>query len=277
MKKLRQDLDFTKTYGSVPASFEERVMKTLRDTAPTEQPAETVPVRRRPYLRIVIVVAVLLALTATAVAAMLSRTAEMYLGPHGLGGSDSQIAVDMQNGSVAYAGQSMQLGNVLFTLDDAVWGEEDIYATGTYQVVGDTNELLVGFGLLPSHAYSPFGTDREDTTMTYLEYAEANSLQLIGAEIFMKGYLDANGEGVSGDSSFYSYEESEGVHRFGLMLFLTPEKMQAAREAGSRFQFTLTVYQYDESGRPTDPDDTDIWNATSWISDEWEVSLPGEN
>ena len=265
MKKLRHDLEFQKTYGDVPEYFDTKVLETLQALGEAE---ETPVIRRRPYLRVAIVVAMLLALTVTAVAAVLSRTAQMYLGPHGLGDSSSQITSDMQNGTVAYAGQSKRLGNVLFTLDDAVWGEEDIYATGTYQVVGGADELLVGFGLLPSHEYGSSGR-------TYLEYAEETGMRLIGAESFMNGFLGTDGTLVTGDSSFYSYEESEGVHRFGLMLFLTPEKMQAAREAGSQFQFTLTVYQYDESG--FDPVDTDLWHAASWISDTWKLALPEEN
>lgn len=264
MKKLRHDLDFKQTYGDVPDYFDAKVHETLQALNEAE---EATAVRRRPYLRMAIVVAVLLALTATAVAAVLSRTAEMYLGPHGLGDASSQIATDMHNGTIAYAGQSKQLGHVLFTLDDAVWGEEDIYATGTYQIVGDANELLIGFGLLPSHEYASSGK-------TYLAYADATDMQLIGAEIFMNGFLDADGTLITGDSSFYSYEESEGVHRFGLMLFLTPEKLQAAREAGSRFQFTLSVYQYDESG--FDPEETDIWHASDLITDTWVLSLSEE-
>lgn len=265
MKQLRHDLDFKQTYGDVPDDFDAKVRQTLQALNEAE---EATAVRRRPYLRMAIVVAVLLALTATAVAAVLSRTAEMYLGPHGLGDSSSQIAADMHNGTIAYAGQSKQLGHVLFTLDDAVWGEEDVYATGTYQIVGDANELLIGFGLLPSHEYASSGK-------TYLAYAAETDTRLVGAEIFMSGFLDADGEFVSGDSSFYSYEESEGVHRFGLMLFLTPEKMQAAREAGSRFEFRLTVYQYDESG--FDPEESDLWHASDWAEDTWVLELPEEN
>ena len=264
MKKLRHDLDFKKAYGDVPDYFDNKVRQTLM----TLNNADEAPAaRRRPHLRMAIVVAALLALTATAVAAVLSRTAQMYLGPHGLGDASSQIAVDMHNGTVSYAGQNKQLGHVLFTLDDAVWGEEDVYATGTYQVVDDAQELLIGFGLLPKHTYESAG-------ITYLEYAKQHGIQLIGAEIFMNGFVDGNGELITGDSSFYSYEESEGVHRFGLMLFLTPEKIKAARETGSRFQFRLTVEQYDESG--FDPVDTDIWNASDLIEDTWILSLPEE-
>lgn len=264
MKKLRHDLDFKQAYGDVPEAFDTKVRDTL---IRLNEAPQTPTVHRRPYLRMAVVVALLLALTATAVAAVLSRTAEMYLGPHGLGDASSQIAVDMQNGTVSYAGQSKRLGNVVFTLDDAVWGEEDIYATGTYRVTGDAQELLIGFDLLPSHPYG-------DTGATYLDYAAETGVQLIGAEIFMDGFLDADGTLISGDSSFYSYEESEGVHRFGLMLFLTPEKIEAAREAGSRFQFRLTVEQYDESG--FDPVDTDLWNASDSIKDTWILALPEE-
>lgn len=264
MKKLRHDLDFTKTYGDVPDYFDAKVHETLQTLNDAE---EALAVHRRPYLRAAVLVALLLALTATAVAAVLSRTAQMYLGPHGLGDASSQIAVDMRSGTVSYAGQSKRLGNVVFTLDDAVWGETDIYATGTYRVSDDARELLIGFGLLPSHPYG-------DTGATYLDWAAETGAQLIGAEIFMNGFLDADGTLITGDSSFYSYEESEGVHRFGLMLFLTPEKIEAARAVGSRFQFRLTVEKYDETG--FDPEETDIWHASDWITDTWVLSLPEE-
>ena len=276
MKRLRKDLDFQKTYGDVPVSFEDRVQAALRKTAQESQQTETPTVQRRPYLRMAIVVAALLALTATAVAAVLSRTAQMYLGPHGLGGPDSQVVVDMHNGTVSYAGQSKRLGDVLFTLDDVVWGENDLYATGTYRVVDNPNLYLVGFGTWGSHPYIPFGANWEDATMTIAEYAAANNLQLIDATISMDGYLDENGEYVSGTRSFYSYEESEGVHRFGLMLFLDPEQMQDVRNSGSRFCFTLSVYAYDETDHVADPENGDDWNVVSFISDEWVLSLPEE-
>ena len=278
MKKLRQDLDFKKTYGSVPESFEDRVRVALRKTSPEAQPIETATVQRRPYLRMVILVAALLALTATAVAAMVSRTKDWYLGPNGLGGPDSQVAVDMENGTVSFAWQSTQLGDVIFTLDDVVWGESDLYATGTYRLAeGVEGKLLVRDGDWGSRLYAPFGTDPAEATMTYAEYAEANALRLMDAKISMDGYFDADGELRTSDRAFYSSEESPGVHRFGLMLLLTPERVQAARDGGSRFRFTLTVYEYDESNHIADVENGDEWNEVSRIEDVWVLTLPEEN
>ena len=277
MKKLRQDLDFEKTYGSVPESFEACVQATLRKTALEASQAGTTAVQRRPFLRMAIVVAALLALTATAVAAMYSRTKDWYLGPNGLGGPDSQVAVDMENGTVSFAGQSTQLGDVIFTLDDVVWGESDLYATGTYRLAeGVEGKLLVRDGDWGSRLYAPFGTDPADATMTYAEYAEANSLQLMDATISMDGYFDADGEMHTSDRAFYSSEESPGVHRFGLMLLLTPERVQAARDGGARFRFTLTVYEYDESNHIADVENGDEWNVVSSIHDTWILTLPEE-
>lgn len=275
MKQLRHDLNFQQTYGDVPERFEAKVRQTLQElNAPEEA-----PVHRALSPRMAIVVAaLLLALTATAVAAVLSRTAEMYLGPHGVGGPDSQVKIDMRDGAAAYAGQSKRLGDVVFTLDDAVWGEEDLYATGTYRLAdGVSDRLLVGFDSWGTRLYAPFGSDAAEATLTYAEYAEQNGLQLTDAVVNMVGYLDENGELISGDRSFYSYEESEGVHRFGLMLFLTPEKLQAARDAGSRFKLVLTVYEYDETGHVADPEEGDNWHVSSQLDDTWVLTLPEEN
>ena len=278
MKRLRQDLDFKKTYGSVPESFEARVQATLRKTASESHRAEATTIHHRPYLRMAIDIAALLALTATAVAAMVSRTKDWYLGPNGLGGPDSQVAVDMENGTVSFAGQSARLGDVIFTLDDVVWGESDLYATGTYRLAeGVEGKLLVRDGDWGSRLYAPFGTDPEEATMTYAEYAEANGLQLMDAKISMDGYFDADGEMRASDHAFYASEESPGVHRFGLMLLLTPERMQAARDGGSRFSFTLTVYEYDELNHMADVENGDDWNVVSRISDTWVLTLPEEN
>ena len=280
MKKLRHDLDFTKTYGSVPESFETRVRATLNKTAQEAQSTEAATVQRRPVLRVAIVVAVLLALTATAVAAMYSRTKEWYLGPHGLHDPEMRIASDMENGTVSYAGQSKQLGGLVFTIDDVVWGENDLYATGTYRLADDPTLMILPDMTAPTMPYAPFGTDPGEDAMSYLSYAESNGLRLVGARVSMNGYLDADGAVHTSDSSFYAYEESEGVHRFGLMFFIDPERMQAARAAGSRFRFTLPVYEYDESGRPEDMDEgswiSDDWNPSGWVSDDWVLALPEE-
>lgn len=279
MKKLRHDLDFTKTYGSVTDSFDARVRASLSKIERDERTATVTTVRRRPYLRTAIIVAVLLALTATAVAAVYSRTGEFFL-RHGAPGAMDIFQHDMEVGQIALGNASTQVGNVAFTLDDVLWGEDHIYATGTFRIAeGVEGYMLMDFGDEPHHRYAPFGTEREDATVTYAEYAEEKGLTLLNAEIFLNGVIDAQGELVLMETSFFAVPEAEGVFRYGLMVFPHAEDLASAREGGYVASFELTVYDYGEGSRFIPPDDDDpwgYWQPGSTISENWVIPLPPE-
>lgn len=106
----REDIDFTRVYGDVPPSFAHRVEYTLRRC----EKEEASPMKRKPIVAILITV-LALALTTTAVAAVLSRTTEFFVTEYG-----ERYREMMESGAVAPVNQSAKLNGAVFTLFDAV-------------------------------------------------------------------------------------------------------------------------------------------------------------
>lgn len=159
----RKDIDFTKAFGDVPASFSHRVEYALRRTREQE---EARPMKRKPIVAILITV-LCLALTTTAVAAALSKTVEFFGLHYG-----NRYRQEMEEGAYVPGGQSVQLNDAVFTLDDAVisrhvteWGPEDMnesnetiarsietlafWATGTISVAEEENIILLAEDFTP--------------------------------------------------------------------------------------------------------------------------------
>ena len=103
-------LDPNKVYGDVPQSFSHRVEYALR-RCEKEEPK---PMKRKPLVAIIITV-LMLALTTTAVAAVLSRTTEFFVFEYG-----ERIRETMENGVAVPVDQSTTFNGAVFTLYDAV-------------------------------------------------------------------------------------------------------------------------------------------------------------
>lgn len=144
-------IDPNKVYGDVPQSFSHRVEYALRRC----EKEEAKPMKRKPLVAIIITV-LMLALTTTAVAAVLSRTTEFYVFEYG-----EDYREKMETGVVAPVEQSTTLNGTVFTLHDAVitpaqttWlydvGEVDppvdtldFYATGVISPAEGENVVLL--------------------------------------------------------------------------------------------------------------------------------------
>lgn len=142
--------DPNKVYGDVPEAFSHRVQYALRRCEKEEK-----PMKRKPVVAIILVI-LCLALTTTAVAAGLSKTIEFFVFEYG-----ERVREKMESGTVAAGGQSIQLNDAVFTLDDAVvipdqitWtvesGDVDtpvdtlsFYATGVISVAEEENIVLL--------------------------------------------------------------------------------------------------------------------------------------
>lgn len=155
-------LDPEKVYGSVPESFSRRVEYALRRL----EKEETKPMKRKPVTAIIVTV-LLLALTTTAVAAVLSPTIEFFGLHYG-----NRYRQEMEDGAHVPGGQFVQLNDAVFTLDDAVisrhvteFGPENseasseevarsietlaFWATGTISVAEEENIILLAEDFTP--------------------------------------------------------------------------------------------------------------------------------
>lgn len=154
--------DPNKVYGDVPEAFSHRVQYALRQC----EKEETKPMKRKPVVAILITV-LCLAMTTTAVAAVLSKTTEFFILHNG-----EDIREELESGKFIPGGQSVQVNDVVFTLDDAIisnhvteWGPEDMeasneeiartletlafWATGTISVAEDENIILIAEDFTP--------------------------------------------------------------------------------------------------------------------------------
>ena len=102
--------DPTKVYGDVPETFSHRVQYTLHRC----EKEETKSMKRKPVAAILLTI-LCLAMTTTAVAAVLSRTTEFFIFEYG-----ESYRERMESGKIAPVDQSTDLNGVVFTLQDAV-------------------------------------------------------------------------------------------------------------------------------------------------------------
>lgn len=154
--------DPNKVYGDVPEAFSHRVQYALHQC----EKEETKPMKRKPVVAILITI-LCIAMTTTAVAAVLSKTTEFF----GLHYGD-RYRQEMEEGKYVPGGQFVQINDVVFTLDDAIisnhvteWGPEDMdesneivarsietlafWATGTISVAEDENVILIAEDFTP--------------------------------------------------------------------------------------------------------------------------------
>ena len=154
--------DPNKVYGDVPESFSHRVAYALRRC----EKEETKPMKRKSAVAILITV-LCIAMTTTAVAAVLSKTVEFFALHYG-----DRYRQEMEEGLHVTGGQFVQMNDVVFTLDDAVitkhtteWASEDpeasneevvsstetlaFWATGTISVAEDENVILLAEDFTP--------------------------------------------------------------------------------------------------------------------------------
>lgn len=197
--------DFTKTYGNVPASFAHRVENTLRRCQKEEQ----YPMKSKRY--IIILAAVLcLALTTTAIAAVLSNTVDFFNLHYGGLFSD-----ELENGKHVTGGQSTELNGVVFTLSDAVisdhvtaWGDDErelntlaFWATGFASAAEGENIILLAgddYSVNDAAGYALYYGDMYPAApggaKTYAELAQEKGAVIRVVRAIPNGILDENGE-----------------------------------------------------------------------------------
>ena len=197
--------DPNKVYGDVPDSFSHRVAYALRRC----EQEETKPMKRKSVVAILITV-LCLALTTTAVAAVLSHTIDFFGKEYGM-----DFQTRLEEGVICPGGQSTQLNDAVFTLTDAVivpeqvnWTAESgtvdtpvdtlgFYATGVISVAEEENIVLLaqdeytvndpaGYALY----YPAFPKVPEEGAPTYAEIAKARGAVIRMVSCIPNGIVD---------------------------------------------------------------------------------------
>lgn len=200
--------DPNKVYGDVPQSFSHRVAYALRQC----EKEEASPMKRKSLVGILIAV-LCLAMTTTAVAAVLSKTTEFFIFEYG-----ERYRETMESGVVAPVNQSTTFGGAVFTLYDAVitpakaeWlsgvGEVtppvdtlDFYATGVISPAEGENLVLLAWDEYTVDQpagyaiYYPNWPKAPEGAPTYAEIAKERGATIRKVGCIGWGILDENGE-----------------------------------------------------------------------------------
>ena len=224
-------IDPNKVYGDVPQSFSHRVEYTLRRC----EKEEAKPMKRKPLVAIIITV-LMLALTTTAVAAVLSRTTEFFGRFYGI-----DYLNKLEQGITYTGGQSTTFSNVTFTLNDIISTEfksqlanKDgpgyheltvpfFFTTGTISAAEGENLVLLacdeytvddpaGYALYYGDMYpaAPEGVP------TYAEIAKEKGAVIRKVECIPNGILDENGNHYMGCVGYTLIPQEDGTVFFSV-------------------------------------------------------------
>lgn len=254
MNELRDDLDFSRTWGSMPSSFEHCVQYALRRTE------EDKPVKK-PIFRTIAIVIALLTIATAACAAALSKTAEVYGSMYG------QEYTDMlEAGELAVSGASHQIGDVVYTLDDAIFAEDGLYAAGTIKPAEGANVVLIPMDFEvtdPAGYLAHFpGVEVPEGVPSYRDLAEASGAKLVSVWAAFDNYADANNPELLGDSGSECLPQPDGTMVFASDFTPMEEAgVNELREGECEFILTVRYAELTLDGEIIE--DTKTWE--NWI------------
>ena len=247
-------LDPNKVYGDVPESFSHRVAYALRYC----EKEETRPMKRKPVF--VILVVLMLAMTTTAVAAVLSQTTEFFALHYG-----EDTRKELEAGMYVPGGQTTTLNGVTFTLDDAVisnhvtkWASEDMeqsneeivrsidtlafWATGTIAPVEGENIILIAEDFTPDlpAGYAVFNRTlypaAPEGAPTYAELAKEKGATLRVVKCVANGIInEATGEFYPSDIGYNLIPNTDGTVQFSV-------EIPGAEEIPMQDSYQMSLY-----------------------------------
>lgn len=165
--------DLKRMYGSTPVSFRNRMEQTLAHA----RVQETRP--RRPVLRVAIVAAMVMVLTLGVCTAMFhSQVAEYFGWFYG-----DQLHEELLAGNIAQEEHSVQIGDVIYTLQEVTYIDNGLYGVGRIAPANENVVLLAedyrvtdaaGYGLF----YGP-DSHAPEGTPTYAELAKQKNAKIV--------------------------------------------------------------------------------------------------
>lgn len=222
-EQLRDDLDFTRSFGSMSTGFEQRVQFALRQT----EEDKTV---KKPIFRTVAIVLALLTFVTAAFAAAFSRTTELFTW---LGGPDK--AAELNAGEQVVSGKTYQLGDVIYTLEDAVWTSEGLYCAITARPADGANIVLIpeDFDVTDPAGYPVHYKQRAEEipadAPSYRDLAEASGAKLVQVKAHFQNAIDPNDESIDGDSGYHELPQHDGSIAIACQFYPVNVSMQQLR------------------------------------------------
>lgn len=239
--------DLKGMYGSVPESFQNRMAEALA-AGRSKNADGCVRVAGRHGLRVALISALIVVmLAAVAVAAFSSQVAEFFGRFYG-----NDMREELLNGDIAQSGQSIQVGDAVYTLDEVVYIDDGLYGIGRITPAANANVVLMAEDFYPSDAAGyglHYGEESRapEGAPTYAEVAAQKGAKLLQAK---------------------AVAEAVGVDEGGIIDLGTVGYTQLPQRDGSiLFTFELSTGIAVEKG--------DTYAIRLWV-DNWEVTPGGE-
>ena len=205
MKRMA-DIPFKKTFGDVPESFQARVQYTLHRRKEEKY-------MKRKALRTVWIAAFMTVVVCGALAAALSPTAGIFGWFYG---ADKQQ--ELLSGSIAPSGESTQVGDVIYTIDDVILSNGVIYGSGTMKAAAGAPIVLIpedykpsdpaGYDTLYGGASVPAGAP------TYADKASAIGATIRMTRCLPDGVLNPDGSLASATIGYADFPREDGTVAF---------------------------------------------------------------
>ena len=269
-------LDPNKVYGEVPSSFTHRVEYALRRC----EKEETKPMKRKSPVAILLVV-LALALTTTAVAAVLSGTINFFGQQYG-----PAFQEKLEQGTVAPGGQSTVVNGVTVTMTDFVvvpekteWlfgvGELDtpvetlsFYATGTLVPAPGENLVLLAdlyeYAVTDPAGYDLFyGTTPEvpEGAPSYADVARERGATLRQVRCIANGILDEEGKLLVNTIGSCIVPQMDGSVVFSIEI---PSEHIIPQQDSYQMSLSIDMEDLDAEGNPIEG---------TYLQQDWIVTL----
>ena len=228
---------------------------------------ESEPVRHFSLRTAVVVLALLLALGGVAYAIWESQTANVF--GWFFGESTKQ---ELLSGDVAAVGQSMRLGDVIYTVDDAIFKDGTIYGSGTMRAAEDANLVLLtdeenifasmGYDLLYQEQ-----TELAEDAPSYVQVAEQRGAKLTIAHCVANGLVNADGTLNSSEVGISETPQEDGSIRFTFEFMGSDGASASPIERAESYQVSLHIANWEVSpeGEWLREEPNDTWQKTDWV------------
>jgi hypothetical protein len=256
-----------KAYEPVPQQLEYRVSHTLKQLE---------AVTRRPGRKLrlsVIIAALLIALCGVAYAMIHSQVADIFGWFYG-----EDKKTELLAGDIAPSGQSVQLGDVVYRLDEVVYSDGSIYGTGTMLPAGGANVVLIpeDYGVHDRAGYILHYGDEiiPDDAPTYAELARERGAKILLAKCVADGVINPDGTLNASEIGYTQLPQPDGSIRFTFEF--TGGEIDNGRMSASTIDrassYTVSLHIANWEVTPDglwlreEPDDT-------WLKQEWAVTV----
>lgn len=205
MKRMA-DIPFKKAFGDVPESFRARVQYTLLRHREEEH------IKKSP-LKTVLIAAIMTVMVCGALAAVLSPTATIFGWFYG---ADKQQ--ELLTGGIVPSGEAIQVGDVIYTIDDVILSNGALYGSGTMKAAEGAPIVLMpedykpydpaGYDTLYGHASAPANAP------TYADKAAAAGAALRMTRCLADSVLNPDGSLASGSIGCAFFPREDGTVAF---------------------------------------------------------------